>query len=131
MSRFVLRAILVVLPAVLLAAPADLKAQDETVYSQSELDTPPKLSSAEMTSRLLQRSYPPALRNAGITGTVQVQFVVDAAGKVEPASIKVLSATAPQLADAAKSMVEEIKFKPGQIKGQAVKSVVLLPLIYK
>jgi hypothetical protein len=37
----------------------------------------------------------------------------------------------PQLADAAKKVVEEIKFRPGQVKGQAVKSMVLLPIVYK
>lgn len=114
-----------------LALPAQLQAQEETVYSQSELDTPPKLSSQEMTARLLAKSYPPALKSAGVTGTVQVQFVVDAAGKVEPNSVKVLSSTVPALADAAVAVVSEIKFKPGVLKGQPVKTAVLLPIVYK
>ena len=123
-----LRALALVL---VLALPAQLQAQAETVYSQSELDTPPKLSSQEMTARLLAKSYPPALKSAGVTGTVQVQFVVDEAGKVEPNSVKVLSSTVPALADAAVAVVGEIKFKPGVLKGQPVKTAVLLPIVYK
>jgi len=127
-SSFIFRRLLAV---VLLSIPAALSAQDETIYSPSELDKPAALSSQEMTARLLARSYPAALQRAGITGTVQVQFVVDAAGKVEPSSIKVLSSTVPALAEAAAGIVSEIRFKPGQVKGQAVKSVVLLPIVYK
>ncbi len=124
----VIRRLLAVL---ILSFPAALSAQDATVYSPSELDQPAKLSSQEMTARLLARSYPADLQRAGITGTVQVQFVVDQAGKVEPASVKVLSSTVPALAEAAKGVVTEIRFRPGQLKGQAVKSVVLLPIVYR
>ncbi len=116
---------------VLLSVPAALHAQDETIYSPSELDKPASLSSTEMTARLLARSYPSALQRAGITGTVQVQFVVDQTGKVDPASIKVLSSTVPALAEAAAGIVGEIRFRPGQVKGQPVKSVVLLPIVYR
>ncbi len=111
--------------------PAAAKAQDATVYSPSELDKPAALSSTEMTARLLARSYPAALQRAGVTGTVQVQFVVDQTGKVDPTTVQVVSSTEPKLADAAKAIVPEIKFKPGQLNGQPVKSVVLLPIVYK
>ncbi len=125
-----LRALLLA-AAVLFAAPTVALAQDDTVYSPSELDTPPKLTSQEMTARLLARSYPATLQKAGITGTVQIQFVVDESGKVDPASVKVLSSSVPALADAAKNIVGEIKFKPGVLAGKPVKSVVLLPIVYK
>lgn len=111
--------------------PMAAQAQDATVYSPSELDSPAKLSSQEMTARLLARSYPAALQRAGVTGTVQVQFVVDQTGKVDPATIQVLSSTVPALAEAAKGVVPEIRFKPGQLNGQPVKSVVLLPIVYR
>lgn len=114
-----------------LLVPATLVAQDATVYSPSELDQPAKLSSQEMTARLLARSYPAALQRAGVTGTVQVQFVVDETGKVDASTIQVLSSTVPALAEAAKTVVPEIRFRPGQLNGQAVRSVVLLPIIYR
>lgn len=111
--------------------PAASKAQDATIYSPSELDKPAALSSTEMTARLLARSYPAALQRAGVTGTVQVQFVVDQTGKVDPTTVQIVSSTEPKLADAAKGIVPEIKFKPGQLNGQPVKSVVILPIVYK
>lgn len=102
-----------------------------TVYSPSELDVQPRLSSQETTARLLARSYPADLQRAGITGTVQVQFVIDAQGKVDGTSVKVLSATVAKLGDAAKSVVPEIRFRPGEVNGKPVASVVLLPIVYK
>lgn len=131
MSTLLAPALRRLLAAALLSLPLALHAQDATIYSPSELDQPAKLSSTEMTARLLARSYPAALQRAGITGTVQVQFVVDHTGKVEPSSIKVLSSTVPALAEAAKGIVPEIRFRPGQLKGQAVSSVVLLPIVYR
>ena len=111
--------------------PAAAQAQDATVYSSSELDRPPALVSMELTASLLARSYPPALQRAGITGTVQVQFIVDQMGKVEPTSIQIVSSTLPALSEAAKGIVSEIRFKPGQLNGQPVKSAVILPIVYK
>lgn len=114
-----------------IALPAAAKAQDATIYSPSELDKPAALSSQEMTARLLARSYPAALQRAGVTGTVQVQFVVDQTGKVDPTTVQVVGQANADLAAAAKGVVPEIKFKPGQLNGQPVKSVVLLPIVYK
>ncbi len=101
------------------------------IYSPSELDVQPKLSSQEMTARLLARSYPADLQRQGVTGTVQVQFVVDATGKVDGTSVKVISSPVPQLADAAKAVVPDIKFRPGEVGGKPVASVVMLPIVYK
>lgn len=112
------------------AAPATLHAQDD-VYSQSELDTPARLASQEVTARLLARSYPPALKRAGVTGAVELQFVVDASGKVETSSVKVLESTNDELAEAAKAVVADIRFRPGVVKGQPVRSVVTLPIAYQ
>lgn len=119
-----------ILGLALTALAGDAQAQD-VAYNQSQLDSPAKLASQEMTARLLARSYPPALKRSGVTGQVQMQFVVDATGRVEPSSVKIVDASSQQFADAAKSVVEEIKFKPGQLKGQAVRSVVSLPIVYQ
>ncbi|MBX7118212.1 MAG: energy transducer TonB [Gemmatimonadaceae bacterium] len=119
------------LAALLLLAPLSVKAQGATVYSPSELDVQPRLSSQEMTARLLARSYPSDLQRAGVTGTVQVQFVVDATGKVDQTSIKIVGTPPAQLAEAAKGVVPEIRFRPGEIGGKPVASVVMLPIVYK
>jgi protein TonB len=110
------------------AAPA---AAQGTAYSLNQLDTPPRLASQEMTARLLARSYPPALKRAGITGSVQLEFVVDSAGRVEPETIRVLDATSEELAAAARSVATDIRFRPGVRQGQRVRAVVSLPIAYQ
>lgn len=112
------------------ATPAALRAQGEA-HSMSELETMPKFSSAPAAARLIQRSYPDAMRRAGINGTVQLEFVVGASGKVEPGSVQVIAASSPQLGEAAKEVAEKIEFTPGTIKGEPVRAKVLLPLVYK
>ena len=114
----------------LLVAARPLQAQGDIV-SQAELDTPPRLASQEVTARLLARSYPPALKRQGVTGTVQLTFVVDAAGKVEPSSVRVVESSSEQLAEAAKSVIGEVRFRPGVKDGQPVRSVVTLPIAYQ
>ncbi len=131
MPAFLPKALRALAVAAILVVPAAAKAQGDVVYSPSELDNPPKLVSQEMTARLLAKSYPAALQKAGVTGDVQIQFVVDETGKVDESSIKVLTSTVPALADAAKGIVGQIKFRPGQLQGKPVKSVVLLPIAYK
>ncbi len=97
----------------------------------SELETMPKFSSAGATARLIQKSYPDALKRAGVNGTVQLAFVVSAQGKVEAGTVEVIAASAPALGEAAKQIADKIEFTPGTIKGEAVRARVLLPLIYK
>lgn len=131
MSRSLIGTLRLLALVACLGAPSLAAAQEEQIYNPSELDSPPRLSSQEMTARLLARSYPADLQKAGVSGIVQVEFVVDKTGKVDPKSIKVVSSSVPQLSEAAKKAVAEIKFKPGQFKGQPVASVVLLPIVYK
>jgi len=128
-SAFRRQAVLAV-AVLLVLSPVAARAQD-AVYSPSELDVQPRLTSQEMTARQLARSYPTALQRAGVTGTVNIQFVVDASGKVDAGSIRVMSSTQAQLAEAAKGIVPEIRFRPGEVKGKPVASMVLLPIVYK
>jgi protein TonB len=113
-----------------LIAPVALRAQGEA-HDMSELETMPKFSSAGATARLIQKSYPDALKRAGVNGTVQLAFVVSAQGKVEAGSVEVIAASAPALGEAAKQIADKIEFTPGTIKGEAVRARVLLPLVYK
>lgn len=113
-----------------LAAPHTLRAQGEA-HDMSELETLPKFSSTGAAARLIQRSYPEAMKRAGINGTVQLEFVVDEKGKVEPNTVQVVAASIPALGEAAKSIADKIEFTPGTIKGEPVRARVLLPLVYK
>jgi len=81
--------------------------------------------------RLIQASYPAALKHAGVNGTVQLEFVVLPTGKVEAGSVEIVAASAPAFGEAAKSVAEKLEFNPGIFKGEPVRVRVILPLIYK
>ncbi len=100
-------------------------------FSQAQLQTPTRFVSQEVASRVLSRSYPPALKRAGVTGSVQLEFVVDATGAVEPSSVKVVIATNDELAEAAKTAVSDLRFRPGVKDGRPVRSTVSLPIEYR
>lgn len=134
MSMFTVRRSLVpALVSLVLAGPlaATAQAQDDKVYPITEVTNPPKLSSATMAARLIQESYPSDLKNRGVGGMVELQFVVDAKGKVDPSSVEVVDATQTALGEAAKRVVPKLDFNPGKVNGSAVKVKVVLPIIYK
>ena len=119
------------LAGALVAAIPTLAAAQDKVHDSAELTTKPKIASMAKTAQLVQRSYPAKLKSAGVDGTVQVQFVVGPDGKVEDNSVEVVAATRPELGEAAKQVANKIEFKPGTIKGTAVRTRVVLPITYK
>jgi periplasmic protein TonB len=110
-------------------APRLVLAQD--VFGAEQLSSPPKLVSPAATARAVARSFPEELRRTNTGGTVQLQFVIAANGKVEPSSIEVLEAPTPALASAAKTVAEKMEFVPGKKDGSAVRARVQLPIVYK
>ena len=112
-----------------LVAPRLVLAQD--VFNADQISSPPKLVSPAATARLVARSFPEDLRKANTGGTVQLQFVIGANGKVEPSTIEVVDATVPALGAAAKSVAEKMEFVPGKKDGSAVRTRVMLPITYK
>jgi protein TonB len=111
-------------------APSLARAQGE-VYGADDLTAAPKLVSTAATARLVARSYPEDMRRSGTGGTVQLQFVIGANGKVEPSSVEVVAAPAPSLGAAAKAVAEKMEFVPGKKDGSAVRSRVQLPITYR
>ncbi len=115
----------------LLLIPTIGRAQDATkIYELSEVETMPKLSSTAFMARIVQEAYPASLRRAGVGGAVQMEFVVDEKGKVDASSVDAIS-NVPLLVTAAKEVAPKLEFVPAKIKGTAVKSRVVLPLIFK
>ena len=112
-----------------LVAPRLVLAQD--VFNADQISSPPKLVSPAATARLVARSFPEGLRKTNTGGTVQLQFVVGANGKVEPSSIEVMESPLPALAAAAKTVAEKMEFVPGKKDGSAVRTRVQLPITYK
>ena len=65
--------------------------------------------------------YPPALAEAGVAGRVELEFVVDTLGRVEPRSVRTLASTQPEFEAAARRAVLASRFRPAQWRGQAVR----------
>ena len=68
--------------------------------------------------------YPRSLRAAGLEGSVVVTFVVDTAGRAEPASIRFVSTTHPQFADAVRQWLARTRYVPAEINGTRVRQLV-------
>lgn len=119
------------LAALFAVALPRLAAAQDKVYTPDELTTPPKLAAPSEVARIVANAYPPALKRAGVGGSVELQFVVDADGKVDPATVEVIVASPTTLGPAAKTAVEKFRFKPGQANGQPVRTKVALPLVFR
>lgn len=88
----------------------------------------PVLQNAAEVQRLLQRLYPPLLRDAGITGQVQMKFVVNGQGRVDPGSVSVMNATHDAFGDASSKVVERMRFRPARVGGRPVPVLVQIPI---
>ena len=68
--------------------------------------------------------YPPVLQQAGIAGSVDVQYVVGTDGRAERESFKVIRSTNKAFEEPAREAILASTFKPARIKGQAVRQLV-------
>lgn len=75
--------------------------------------------------------YPDALRSVGVEGTVQVTFVVGTNGRVEPGSIKVASTPHRLFSDAVRSALLDMRFRPAEVGGRAVRQLVAQSFQFK
>lgn len=92
--------------------------------------TPPRLTNAADLMRYLQRNYPPAMREAGVGGEVNLRFRVMEDGRVDSASVQVLQTAHEGLNDAAMGAVRILRFRPAQAFGRRVKAWIELPLVF-
>lgn len=84
-------------------------------YLEAQVDDPPDMISQG------PRRYPPVLERAGIGGRVVAQFVVDTTGHAESAGFRILSSTNHAFDEPAKEMILKSVFRPGRVRGQAVR----------
>jgi protein TonB len=104
---------------------------DEGTYELSAVEEQPELSNRSEVARQLSRNYPPLLRDAGVVGTVTIRMRVLENGTVDPASIAVENSTHDAFADAARRVVERMRFRPAKVGGKAVKVWVTLPVTFQ
>jgi protein TonB len=92
------------------------------------LDRQPTLRNALQVQRLLQAGYPPLLRDAGVTGEVQVAFVVTEEG--ETRDVRVVSASNEAFGEPAVAAVRAMRFTPGELAGKATAARVQIPVSF-
>jgi protein TonB len=95
------------------------------VFLEAQLDDPVQVISQP------QPRYPPVLASAGITGRVEMQFIVDTTGHVEGPSFKVLKTTHPAFSEPAREAILKSVFKPAKFKGRPVRQLVQQAVAFK
>lgn len=93
-------------------------------------DVKPELKNRAEFGRLLERKYPPMLRDAGIGGTVVVHVFIDEAGNVKNTRVQTSSGQ-PQLDQAAEEVMRGAKFTPALNRDQKVPVWIALPVTFK
>lgn len=100
------------------AGPVDLT----QVFIEAVVDEPPERISFP------PLDYPRMLLEARIEGQVVLEAVIDTTGHAEAPSIKVISSTNRAFEAPAKDGLRKALFRPGRVRGQAVRVLVHLPL---
>lgn len=75
-------------------------------------------------------AYPDLLRQAGIQGEVVLQALVDTTGRIQAASILVISATNPGFVEPARQALRATLFRPARVNGRAVSMLVRVPFAF-
>ena len=96
----------------------------------TNVDVLPVLRNREEMARLLEREYPPLLRDAGVGGTAKVWFFLDETGTVVKTQVHTSSGHAA-LDEAAMRVGDELLFSPATAEGSAVPVWVALDIKFE
>ncbi len=92
----------------------------DSIYFPDEVDNP-----AAYDPRSAAPAYPDSLQAAGIEGSVTVQFVVDTTGRAAADStFIVVGSTHPRFAQAVRSALPRMLFRPAEIRGAKIRQLV-------
>jgi TonB family protein len=83
-----------------------------------------ELTDAPVVRHFPQPRYPVALKQAGIQGAVRLSYVVDGTGRVEMGSVTIVSTDHPAMAESVRNSLAQALFRPGQIRGRPVRTLV-------
>jgi TonB family protein len=73
-------------------------------------------------------AYPELVRRAGFQGRVEIEAIIDSTGRAEPGSIVAVRSPHPAFEAPARDFVRQALFRPGRIRGRAVRVLVRLPI---
>ena len=122
----------VVAPEAAPAPPAPPpEAAPDFAYEVAVLERVPELSNKGSIGSIMERLYPRLLQDAGIGGTVVMQFVIEPDGTVDMSSAKVLESSNDQLSEASMKAIERFRFRPGRYKGENVRVLIQMPITWQ
>ena len=76
-------------------------------------------------------AYPSALARARVGGEVVVEFRIDSAGAVEPASLRIVESSNVLFTQAVRSVLPRLRFLPAQLGRSAVGVTVRQPFVFR
>ncbi|HEU4560362.1 MAG TPA: energy transducer TonB [Longimicrobium sp.] len=103
----------------------------EDTYEMSPVEVQPALRNHRDVAREVAARYPPALREAGVTGVVILRFRVTANGTVDPATIAAELVTDPAFEEPAAAVVRMMRFRPAEMNGKPVPVWVTIPINFQ
>ncbi|HEX6746320.1 MAG TPA: M56 family metallopeptidase [Longimicrobium sp.] len=116
--------------ATLPAAPARPERVDTSrVMELREVDRQPALSNSDEVQQILERAYPPLLRDAGVQGSVTMDVIVGADGAVRSARVSTTSHDG--FREPALFATNAMRFRPAAKDGRAVPVRFTLPIAFR
>jgi periplasmic protein TonB len=91
------------------------------IFKESEVESPAEKIGGPTPE------YPESLRSSGIEGEVMVQFVVNASGRYEPGTLRVIQSSNPAFTAAVKAALPEMRCSAARVGGRRVQQLVQLP----
>jgi TonB family protein len=85
------------------------------IYPESEVDLPPE------PIRIPIPKYPADLRQREVPGRVEMELVIGPDGRVEPGSVRVVTATHGSFARSATEAMKDAEYEPGLLAGVRVR----------
>jgi protein TonB len=71
--------------------------------------------------------YPESLRQAGVDGRVLIRFTVDTLGRIDPASVQVLTETHALFSRAVRDVILQFRFRSAESNGKKVPALAEMP----
>ena len=96
------------------------------VYTVTQVDEAARLD----TARAFSPEYPDELRRSRMPGLVIAEFVVDTGGRVEPATLGVVTSSHRLFTAAVDSALSTAVFRPAVLAGRHVRQLVQLPVYF-
>jgi TonB family protein len=100
-------------------------------FSSNLVDRRASLSNQAQVVRVMERLYPSELKASWTEGSVRVQFVVTAEGRVDMSTVQVMATTHPQFTDATLQALKDFRFTPARKGNHNVRMLTMLPIEWK